>query len=119
MIGELAKRRAESFADARRQLAGELACIELLPYHSKKFGRSEGWLRKVPTVKLGPEFVHDTVLPRVRSGEAIVIVMRGARVWDVPEINGVTTYPGGLAQGASLKPNSKGGRAILDHLLRT
>jgi hypothetical protein len=94
----------------------ELASIELLPYHSRAFHDSGGWLGKLRSVALAKRFVTDFVLSRVKRGEAIAIVVRKTQSWGLPEISGVIRYEGKLAQGAHLTPDSPGGRAILTQL---
>lgn len=118
VIQELAKTWRIPFSAARAQLARSIASIELFPYHSASFHDAEGWLQSLPSVQLARRYVHDVLLPRVRSKEAIVIVTRKARIWDLPEEDGVIVYTGGEARGAHLTPESPGGRGILAHLLR-
>lgn len=106
-----------SFAEARSRLGAALASIELFPYHSASFKDSGGWLRQLHSVDLARAFVADHVVPKVRSGEAIVIVTRKAAVWNLPpELHGVVTYAATEARAAHLTPDSPGGRAILKHL---
>ena len=66
---------------------------------------------------LARDFVSDVVLPRVRSRNAIVIVTRKVREWNLPSEHGVVKYSSGEARAAHLTPASKGGKAILDFLL--
>jgi hypothetical protein len=117
VIAELAAGWRVSFADARRRFADLLAVIELFPYHSEAFADADHWLRDLPSVSLARKFVNDFVLPRVVAGEAIAIVTRQARAWNVPCIPGVITYSAQQARAAHLTPRSPGGAAILQHLL--
>jgi hypothetical protein len=116
LIKTFADESGVSFASARARLATELASVELLPYHSAVFHDSGGRLRNLHSVALAKNFVTDFVLPRVKRGEAIAIVVRKAQLWGLPEISGVIRYESKDAQGAHLTPNSSGGRAILTHL---
>jgi hypothetical protein len=116
LIQRLALNWRVSYSEARSRLAGRLASIELLPYHSAGFNDADGWLRKLRSVDLARSFVKDSVVPRVQRGEAIIIAMRKVAIWNLPELSGVVTYTRGQARGAHLAPNSPGGRAILKHL---
>lgn len=117
-IEALAEVKGMSVVDSRKYLGQTLASIELLPYHSSRFTISPGMLARLESVQLARRFVRDYVVPRVRRGEAIVIVARQARAWGVPEARGVVTYAGGETRAAYLTPPSRGGRAILEHLAR-
>ena len=48
--------------------------------------------------------MHDTVVPRVRSGKAILIVTRQAKAWDLPRHRGIICYSGQQARAAHLSP---------------
>ena len=116
VIKTFADERGVSFASARATLAAELASIELLPYHSSKFRDADGLLSKLKSVTLAKIFVRDFVVPRVKRGEAIVVVLRKVPLWELPQIPGVILYEGKQAQGAHLDPDSAGGSAILAKL---
>ncbi len=102
-----------SFAAARTSLGSTLASIELLPYHSKAFKDTGGWLRNLRSVELARTFVAEFVLPRVQRGEATVIVTRKVAAWSLLEHPGVIHYLGAQTRAAHLTPDSPGGRAIL------
>jgi hypothetical protein len=104
------------FAEARSRLASRLGAVELLPYHSAGFRDAGGWIDRLHSVSLAKAYVADVVLPRVRRGEAIAIVTRKAKAWNLPVEPGVITYSASQARGAHLTPESLGGRAILEHL---
>ncbi len=117
VIGELAGRWDCSYARAREKLGSRLAAIELFPYHSSTFKDGDRWLKRLPSVQMAREFVDEVVMPRVRSGEAIVIVTRKVELWGIGEEPGVGLYSAVQARSAYLTPGSPGGRAILDHLV--
>ena len=106
-----------TYAAARSRLASELASIELLPYHSASFRDADSWLRNLPSVALARDFVSSVVLPKVRAKNAIVIVTRKAREWNVPAEERTIIYTAGEARAAHLTPSSRGGIAIIDFLL--
>jgi hypothetical protein len=119
VIQRLASAWNMSFAEARSRLGSAIASIELLPYHSASFRDADTWLRKLQSVSLARAFVAEHVLPRVQRGEAIVIVTRQVRAWNLREQPGVVTYSATKARAAHLTPDSPGGRAILQHLCGT
>lgn len=118
VIETLANTWSVPFGIARAHLARELASIELVPYHSSSFRDGGGWIRRLHSVALAGAFVHDVVLPRVRQGKAIVIVTRQAKVWNLPKHSRIVRYSGQQARAAHLSPDSPGGKAILNHLVR-
>ena len=118
VIGNLAAMWSVSFAEARARLSRELASIELFPYHSGAFRDAGGWIRHLHSVALARAFVRDVVIPRVEQGEAIAIVTRQAKVWDLPEHRRIVRYGPTEARAAHLSPGSRGGQAILSHLSR-
>lgn len=117
VISRVSERREMTFAAAREYVARRLAAIELLPYHSASFHDGGGWLRRLPSVQLARAFVHEVVLPRVRRGEATVIVTRKSKLWQLPKHRGVIAYTGAESRAAHLSPHSSGGKAMLARLL--
>jgi len=116
VIAQLARSWDVSFAEARARLASQLACIELVPYHSPQFSDAGGWIDGLASVRLARSFVHEYVVPRARRGDALVIVTRQAAAWGLRESDRVVVYRGHEARAAHLSPGSRGGRAILQHL---
>lgn len=116
VIKQLARLWSVPFATARARLGKEIASIELLPYHSPSFRDRGGWLRQLRSVALAREYVQNVVIPRVERHDAIVVVTRQARAWNLREHPGVIRYSGQEARAAHLSPDSPGGRAILAHL---
>jgi hypothetical protein len=113
VIEALAKHQGGSLAGARNQLSRDLASIELLPYHSGSFRDHGGWLNGLPSVQLARDFVRTWVLPKVKTGRAIVVVTRKVSLWGISSQKGVVVYKPQEARSAHLTPNSPGGRAIL------
>lgn len=116
LIAELASHWNTSFAEARSRLAGELTCIELIPYHSPSFRDPGNWRRLLPSALLARSFVRDHVVPRAHTGKAVVVVARQGQVWDLPRHDNIIRYEGAESRAAHLTPKSRGGRAILEHL---
>ncbi len=110
---------ARSYSDTLKEFASKLAVIQLVPYHSKKFVSGAHML---PSADLAVKFVEETVVPRVRNGEAILIVTRRIKDWnrnqglprDLVDAGFIVLYDRpGEPLSASLGPRSRGGKAIL------
>ncbi len=116
IIEELSKNTGMNYADARKYLSQKIANIELVPYHSTSFHDPDNWTKKLESAKLARNFVNEYVLPKVERDEAILIVTRQVREWNLPEHNNITVYSNGEARSAHLSPASRGGRAIIERL---
>lgn len=119
IIDELSKRTGMNYAAARKRLSQKIASIELVPYHSTSFYDPASWTKKLESAKLAREFVNEHILPKVRRDEAILIVTRKVREWNLPEHTNIIVYSNGESRGAHLSPASRGGRAIIDRLTTT
>ncbi len=117
----IAERSARSYSETLKEFALKLAVIQLVPYHSKKFVSGANML---PSADLVVKFVKNTVVPRVRNGEAILIVTRRIKDWnrnqglprDLVDAGRIVLYDRpGEPLSASLGPRSRGGKAILRH----
>ena len=122
-IGELGSRLGISESEARAMLCERLAVIQVVPYHSGSPPRDSGALWSWPSVRLAGEFVRDVVVPRVRSGEAVVLSLLRVKFWDqylptdLGDDEGVMRSANpGESRSASLGPNSRWGQAILRRL---
>lgn len=118
VIEEMSNRFNIPYAEARSLLADQLASIELFPYHSASFKDADNWIKKLTSVQLARSFVHDYIVPRAKSGKAIIIATRAVKMWDLPEHPNIICYEGGHARAAHLSASSKGGKAILEHVRR-
>ena len=102
----LAQRRFDNnYAQALQCLAETVACLELVPYHSKSFGGTT----KIASAKAVRAFAQ-----RASKDGKKIVVARAAREWGLENGPNVIKYSGGQAPGASLGPKSPGGRAILE-----
>jgi hypothetical protein len=117
VISKLSREWGIPFSEARSRLGRSIAGIELIPYHSANFRDSGHWIQHLPSVQLAKAYIDNIVMPRVERKEAIVIVTRQARVWNLPKKDGVVVYSASEARAAHLTPDSSGGRAIIKHLL--
>ena len=116
VIESVSRNTGMSYADARKHLSRKIASIELVPYHSTSFHDPAGWTKKLESAKLARDFVNEYVLPKVEKDEAILIVTRQVREWNLPEHKNITVYSAGEARSAHLSPSSRGGAAIIERL---
>jgi hypothetical protein len=116
IIDEISKKTGMNYSNTRKLLSQKIANIELVPYHSTSFYDPASWTKKLESAKLAREFVNEYVLPKVQRDEAILIVTRQVREWDLPEHRNITVYSNGEARSAHLSPSSRGGRAIIERL---
>jgi hypothetical protein len=94
-------------------LSKNLACVELIPYHSDSF-RDHLLLKGLPSVKHARTFVHKNLVPAAVAGKRTVIVIRQKVGWEVTrEYDNLIIYGKRERQGASLGRKSRGGKAIL------
>jgi hypothetical protein len=100
------------YLGAMRFLARRIASIELFPYHSMKFG-AERLIGKLRSAEVARQFVQRVTNVGYQDADKVIIVLRAVRHWDISERHGVVRYDNGLAQSASLGPNSRGGKAHL------
>jgi hypothetical protein len=107
IIQALAGQRGESYQQAMSQVAQSVACLELLPYHSKSFGAGKLLAKKLPSVEAMRSFVHDVVVPKANDDKATVIVTRSARKWGLPESKNILVYKGVQARSAHLTQQSQ------------
>jgi hypothetical protein len=115
VIREIAARNfAGNYREGLRSLSSKLACVELVPYHSSSFNEHR-LIDRLESVRAARSFVHNWLIPEASAGGRTVIVTRQAKAWGVKSTNAnIVIYEGGHTRGASLSPNSSGGRAILE-----
>ncbi|MEY9785409.1 hypothetical protein [Sinorhizobium fredii] len=92
------------YGRAMADLARRVAAIELVPYHSFKFGSS----KKFASACEARRFVAS--VDRSRT----VIVTRSVTDWGLPDAANIIKYPATHARSASLGLKTIGGRAILE-----
>lgn len=104
-----------TYYDSLKFLSKQISCLELMPYHSKRFG-SDYFINDLQSVRLMRSFVNDFLLPKALNKNIIIIVTRKAKIWGLIENKNVVVYNKNEARSAHLTPNSKGGQAILRSL---
>ena len=98
-----------NYLSALRSLSKRLAAVELVPYHSSTF-KAHRLIEDLPSVHAARIFVQDILM----QADKTVIVTRQVEAWKLPKgLPNLISYGRGLARGASLGPDTPGGRAIL------
>ena len=104
------------YLKALRDISRRLALIELVPYHSSHFGGSP-LIESLESSRVAKGYVANVLMPDVERGTKTVVATRGAKTWNLGKSSeNCVIYTGGQARGASLGPNTPGGRAILNRL---
>ena len=111
ILNELVKNKGISYLEALKLLSQNVACLELVPYHSKSFG-AYSLTNKLPSIQAMLDFVHHVLLPKVKRDKAVIIVTRSGKFWDLPNHDNIIVYLKAEAQGAHLTIKSRGGKAI-------
>ena len=114
IIKALSKQSGVTYQQAMSKLSQRLACLELLPYHSRSFGAGV-LLNKLPSAKAMLAYVNEIVLPKVEADKAIIIATRSVKNWRLPVHKNIVIYEGGETRSAHLTPSSRGGKAIVLH----
>lgn len=91
------------YSRALADLARRVACLELVPYHSASYRRAT----ELASTRAIRRFAQEA------STDRTIVVTRAVRDWGISKGPSVITYGANQARGASLGPNSLGGRAIL------
>ncbi len=114
VIREIAARKFDgNYRDGLKSLASRLACVELVPYHSSSFGEHR-LIDRLPSVQAARAFVRKGLMAEAMADKKTVIVTRQVKAWGVRTgAPNLVIYEGGHTRGASLSPNSAGGKAIL------
>jgi hypothetical protein len=127
VIEVMSKVRGMAYVDARRELAQGIACIELMPYHSKSGFVSATFVANLPSANLARNYLQESLVPRAKNGEVVIIVPRHVAPWGFNRSSkpGEFEPPAGLssdscvlygtelARSASMSATSPGGAAIL------
>ena len=102
-----------SYRDSLSELSKRVAAIELVPCHSVSF-RDYAALRRLQSTICAREFVREHVVPRAEDGKAVVVLMHGARRWELQTTSeGVVACSG---QNITLSKKSRAGKAVLRYL---
>jgi hypothetical protein len=109
---ELADTRQIRYQEALKILSQEIVTLQLIPYHSASFGAG-ALLNKLESTRLMKEYVHNVLVPQAERGEILLIIARRVKDWGLEKHESCIRYIGSKARGASLTPQSDGGKAII------
>jgi hypothetical protein len=105
------------YLDALKAVSRRVVAIDLIPYHSAHFSGGAQMI-KLPSAGTAREWVRRCPAVRAKEGKAVIVVARRCNVWGLEEIKDhIVCYNGSEARAAHLTSNSRGGEAILKHLL--
>jgi hypothetical protein len=122
LMNAFAEKSGKSFGDSHRYFQKRIAAVELVPYHSKERAPIPPHvLKAMRSFQLLRLYVQEELLPRAKAGEILLVIMRGVKHWlrEHPSHRNIVLYSGPEARSALLTPKSRGGKAVLDFLLRT
>ncbi len=105
-----------SFKDVLKVLAQQVACVELMPYHSPSFHVPNALLQKLASVQLVQRFAKEDLWPRALRGEILLVVTRQVGRWGLTESRNVILYSSAQARGGHISTATLGGQAILKFL---
>lgn len=99
------------------RLSREVACLQLVPYHSYSFNLPRSLTNQLEATALIRAFVRDEVIPAAHLGERLLVVTRGRGDWSVAEHQNVIIYSGSETRAAHLSDKTRGGKQMLEFLL--
>lgn len=103
--------RGSSPRDALRELSNQVCVLQAVPYHSIQF-KSTAAIRSLTSTCLVGRFAKGTLVPRAERGDALILVLRQARAWDLKKDETIICYEGSKARGARLGPDSDAGAQL-------
>jgi hypothetical protein len=99
--------------EAVRLLAREMACIQLVPYHTPHLKMTRELEPFLSSMEAAISFVQEALLLRAQRGEIMIVVVQKARYWDLRERDNIVIYGGSECRGAYLTPKTRGGKAMI------
>ena len=90
VVGPPSERFEETFGipgtEALSFFAKSVAVVQLVPYHSRKFGLPDTIVDNLVSARLARAFVSKVLVPRALAGESLIFVARQTRSWNLPRI---------------------------------
>ncbi len=116
---ELAIQRELSYPEALSTISKKLACLELVPYHSKSFG-ANSLIKKFASSQAMKEYVHDVLVPQAKREEILIVATRSVKAWELQMLDekykNIVVYNSSESRASHLSLKSRGGQAICRHL---
>jgi hypothetical protein len=95
-----------SYSEALRHVARNLACLQLIPYHSKSLGAAS-LIRTLPSTQVMLNYVQEDLSQRAEKGEVYILVLRREKTWGLSNIarnlDNVSVYKRHETRAAYLK----------------
>ena len=104
-----------SWLEAQKKISKNIALLELIPYHSKKFNLDKSIINKMASVRDVKRYVKEKLIPKARNDEITLIVMRSSAIWEIQKEKNVIIYKS-EAHSGTLGKNSSGFKAIMKRL---
>ena len=109
-------RKQISYLQALEYVAKRIACIQIIPYHSKDFGNGR-LIGNLPSSKEAIDFARNELAERAKNDEITIVVTRRIQHWGLREGRNVILYTGNETRGAYFTPRSR--KKILERLLNS
>ncbi len=116
LVSAFASETGLSYGRARKYFQSQIASIELVPYHSKRFAFPSRLASSLRSAQLAKAYVHDVLLPNARRKDCLVIATRAVGMWELPKSRNVVAYEGPETRSGHLSPGSRGGESMLNFL---
>jgi len=105
ILEKLIEKKNITYREALKVIANKVACLQYVPYHSKS-GLPGGLPTLASTEKIR-QHVHKVILPKVKKGKALVIVMRKSKAWGLPNHRNIMKYKGPETRGGFLTDKAR------------
>ncbi|MBR4321204.1 hypothetical protein [Treponema sp.] len=101
-----------------QNLSNRIATLELIPYHSQKYNLPKKIEESLCSKKLIKKFVHDTLVPKAKKGETLIIVARKAKEWGFGKSDNKNIIIYGKEEAQSFSLSKKSKEEIIDFLTK-
>ena len=114
LINEIKDHFSIKWVEAQKRLSELLAILELVPYHSQKYGLTDSILSDLMSVKVMKHYVNDILVPKAEKKQILIIITRKIKYWDLKESTNVILYKSSENQSASLGKNSRAFKPMME-----
>lgn len=116
IIEQIQARKDISYLEALKFVACHVACLQIIPYHSREFG-GYGLIKQLSSSRAAIEFARTELADKAKNDKITIIVTRGTQHWGLREGRNVILYAGNETRSAHFTPRSR--KKILERLLNT